>query len=494
MNFFRLSLLASLLLAVLTGCGDDITNNINNADLPGFNDITSAPAPIQTAARAVVRIRTARSSATGFFTSSTGQLMTNDHVLGDSVCPIEGCYIEITRMHQRGEAQLEPVTVFALPNAVDVGLDMAVVQLYDGKGGNKLSTPDFLSFSSRSSSSLIGTHVTIVGHPEGRLKKWTAGVVANSSGKWFQATAFVLPGNSGSPVLDDEGRVVGLIHRGPASLDLFTTNSANVSAICTSSAPILAAMTAPLPVSMISTTAPTTTGKFLANDMLYLNAGVTSVTADGAAAPPLALLGTACDAALARQDFTSPDDLDEALTPCYHAQTWIECRSEYAGDVPYGVVCPGNSDKIAWTDRFKAVSRLWVDMTGEPDYYSVTFAIARLQPSIYNGTAKGAEALRDVLLAADPVLDHSLAYYLAAFNLTTYKNINIKDYIVNYRNVLHYELNDSSIAYGASWLYNNGLLGKDDLMSLLSRLYDDPSVGLGTRLGIEELKYQYNAL
>lgn len=500
MTFYRKCVLpASIiaLLASLAGCGDTTTvvNNINNADLPGFNDITTAPAPIQTAARAVVRIGTAGSIATGFFISPTGQLLTNDHVLGDSVCPIEGCYVEITRMHQRGAAQQDTEIVFAVPGAVDVGLDMAVVQLFESKGGGKLATPDYLSFNSRSSSSLLGTHVTIVGHPEGNLKKWTDGVVANTSGKWFQATAFILPGDSGSPVLDDNGRIVGLIHRGPDSQYLFTANSANVYSIGTASASIMTAMAAPapLPGTMISVSAPTTAEKFLDNDLLYLNARVTSITADGTATTPLKLLGSACDAALARQDFTSPNDLDDALTPCYNAQTWIDCRSD-AEAKSYGVLCPGGVDNTAWANRFKAVSQRWVDMVGQPDYYAVSFAIAQLQATTSAGMAAGAAALQQAVMAAAPVLDHSLAYYLAAFNVTPFNNVSIRDYLLNYQNVLHYELNDSYIAYGAAWLYANNQLARVDLLTLLSALYDDPVAGLGTRLGIEELKYQLDAL
>ena len=498
MTFHRTCVLlasTTILLACFTGCGDTTTvvNNINNADLPGFNDIATAPAPIQTAARAVVRIGTAGSIATGSFISPAGQLLTNDHVLGDSVCPKEGCFIEITRMHQRGALQQEPEIVFAVPGAVDVGLDMAVAQLYVSKGGDKLATPDYLSFSSRSSSSLLGTHVTIVGHPEGTLKKWTDGVVANVSGKWFQATAFILPGDSGSPVLDDSGRIVGLIHRGPGSQDLFTANSANVYSIGTASSYIMAALTAPLPGTMISVTAPTTTEKFLANNLLYLNARADSVTADGTVTTPLNLLATACDAALARQDYTSPNDLDDALTPCYDAQAWIDCRTD-VDPVSYGVVCPAGGDIAAWTTRFKAVSQRWMDMVGEPDYDSVSFAIAGLQSSRSAGMAAGAAALQQAVTAAAPVLDHSLAYYLAAFNVASFNGVSIRDYIVNYRNVPHYELNDSYIAYGAAWLYANSRLFESELLPLLSALHDDPVASLGARLGIEELTYQFGAL
>lgn len=500
MNYSRLCILlaSALMLSIsLTGCGDDVTNitNVNNADLPGFNDITTAPPAIQTAARAVVRIHTAGSYATGFYVSSTGQLLTNDHVLGDSVCPSEGCYVEITSLHQKGMPRTDPVTYFAVPNAVDVGLDMALVQLYTTKGGSKIATPDYLTLASRTPASLLGTHVTIVGHPEGNLKKWTDGVVANASSKWFQATAFVLPGDSGSPVLDDNGQVVGLIHRGPASLNLFTTNSANVSAICTASAPILAAMPSTLPATMVSTAAATTTARFLDNNLLYLNARVSSLTVDGVVNTQLNLLnllGTACDAALARQDYTSPDDLYDGLTPCSDAQIWIECRVD-AGTEPYGGVCPTGSDATAWANRFKAVNQRWLDMTGEPDYDSVTFAIASLQPSVNLGLSAGAVELQKVLTATTPALDLSLAFYMAAFNLPTHNGVTIKDYLVNYRNVLHYELKDDYIAYGAFWLYYHNRLPKSDMLSLLTGLYSDPDVSLGTRIAIEDLQYELGA-
>src|SRR6185369_11789863 len=117
--------------------------------------------------------------------------------------------------------------------------------------------------------------------------------------------------------------------------------------------------------------------------------------------------GAACDAAPARQDYSSPEDMDAALTPCYHAQTWIECRSDASAE-PYGVVCPGGSDLTAWGIRFREVNQRWVDMTGQPDYYSTSFAIAKLQPNRLSGVSAGARELRQAVNAAAPALDLSL--------------------------------------------------------------------------------------
>ncbi|MBI5233058.1 MAG: choice-of-anchor D domain-containing protein [Deltaproteobacteria bacterium] len=473
----------------LSGQGSPIVSR----GMPGFNDIVSAPKKIRTAAKAVVRISTARRSGTGFFISSTGKLMTNNHVLGNTVCPVEGCYVKITYMRQRGEPLRKPEIRFAKPVAVDAGLDMAVVQLYSDYVDDKIDSPDYLTFSSRSPSSLIGNHVTIVGHPEGNLKKWTDGVVAFASGEWFQSTAFILPGDSGSPVLNDQGQVVGLIHRGPASTDLFTETGANVYSIGTASESLLAAMNAPLPDTMISTKASATVEDFLDNDLVYLNAQAATVKINSIAQNALSLLGKACDTALARDDFKSPDDLDDALKPCYHAQTWIECRGDLS-PVSYGVVCPDFTEGSQWAVRFKNISRLWVDMTGQADYDSVSFSIAQLKPAFASGISAGGETLSIALSSSAPVLDYYLAYYLAAFDIGSYDNVDIKSYVLNYRKVLHYELEATYIALAGYWLYNHHNLERNELVSLLSRLHKDPNISIGTKLLVEDMKYQLNAL
>ena len=193
-----------------------------SANLPHFEDINTATPEIQTAARAVVRLRTAAEYGTGFFISPTGLLLTNNHVLGSPVCAAEGCYVELTQMHERGQPRQNPSTVFAIPATVNAGLDMAVVQFYDQLNGIQLATPDYLSFDSHDPASLFDQHITIVGHPEGNLKKWTDGQVTDAYGQWITTTAFTLPGESGSPILSDQGQVVGLLHRGPSSEDLFS--------------------------------------------------------------------------------------------------------------------------------------------------------------------------------------------------------------------------------------------------------------------------------
>jgi hypothetical protein len=472
------------------GCSHHSTIH-NDADLPHFNDIGSAPAKLQTAARAVVRVSTAREIATGVFISPTGLLLTNNHVLGVTVCPVEGCYLQLTFMHQRGAPRQSPVVAFAVPTAADVGLDMAVVQVYTGAGGTPLDTPDCLTLAARDPGSLLGQHVTVIGHPEGNLKKWTDGEIVDADGDWFQTTAYTLPGDSGSPVLDDDGNIVGLIHRGVTGEDLFTTNGANVSSLGTASGPLLTAMSAPLPATMLSVTAETTEADAVANNLVYLNARVSGVPINGVVTPLLDLLGRSCDTGLARQDFKTPGDLSVALWPCDDAMTWIECRSDLTSP-SYGTVCP--SDTSAWSARFQSVNQRSQEMNGQLDLYAVSFAIARLASSKAAGTASGAQTLRQVVSGAAPWLDFTLANYLVAFGIMEYAGTNLSDYTRNYQKVEHYELQAYGIANTLTWLYGYGSWTREAVLSALAGLQDDPNLGVGAKLYIEDIRYSWDGL
>ena len=491
-----LKVMTPLLLMFLAGCGgggSDGSASNAGTDLPALNDIATASTVVQKAAKAVVLVRTAGAAASGSFISGTGLFLTNNHVLGDTVCPREGCYVQITFLRQRGQQRQQPTIVFAVPQSVDVGLDMAVVQMYDSPGGNKLTTPDYLSFNAQPPAALIGTHVTIIGHPDGRLKKWSDGVIFDTAGNWIKSTNYSLPGNSGSPAIDDNGQIVGLIHRGPTAQDLFTSNGANLYSIGTASAPLVTAMTVPLPAVMISTSAATTTDQFLARDYVYLNAHATSVQVDGVTANPLTLLGQACDAALARQDFLSPDDLTNALTPCFHAQTWIDCRVN-ASPVPYGVVCPANSDSLAWAGRFQKMNQLQTAMNGALDYYSVSFAMSRLQSTTGAGYSAGAQSLLQAMSGSGAVLDFTGAYYLAAFNVGSYNGANIKNYVTNYQQVSNYGQQAYNIALAGDLLYYFGSLQKSDLLPFLTQLYGNRNTSTGTKLLIEDIQYGLDSL
>jgi V8-like Glu-specific endopeptidase len=459
------------------------------ASLPAFYDLTSAPAAIQTASLAVVRIHTAGEYGTGSFISPTGLLLTNNHVLGDTVCPVEGCSIQLSFNFQRGQTLLQFSTVYAVPVAVDVGLDMAVMQIHTSTASSpNLSTPNFLTIVAHDPSSLVGTRITIVGHPESRLKKWTSGEVVDASGDWFSSTAYILPGDSGSPVLDDGGNLVGIIHRAPTGEDLISNDSVNVMAIGTASASLQTAMAVTaLPPAMISVAASTTAEAVVASDFVYLNAGAANANVNGAPTDVLSLLGDACDAALARTSFVSPDDLTAALQPCNDALTWIECRVD---ELPafYGTVCPQDG---LWPARFQKMNDLWVAMNGSTDLTPLTFGVAQLAPSKAQGIAQGGANLQAALAAVgDPALDFGLANYLAAFDVMSYAGTDTLGWLRGYRQVPGYQDYGTSIASAYLWWGDNGVVGEDEALAVLNALIQDPSISISAKLYADEVLYE----
>jgi hypothetical protein len=490
----RESTISSLVVAALLGAGCPSSPQ-DDIHLPSLRDIPAAPAPIQTAAKAVVRVSTARETATGSFISSTGLLLTNNHVLGDAVCPLEGCYVQIKQMYQRGGPHLQAQIVYAVPRAVDVGLDAAVVQLFGSKGGPALSTPDYLTMRSVDSESMLGMHVTVVGHPEGRLKKWSDGVVVDLQGNWFKSSAYILPGDSGSPTLDDDGQIVGIVHRGPSSQDLITGEGVNVYSVGTPSSLLGFAWSATpqLPNAMIPTSALSTEADAVANNLVYLNAHVANVNIGNSQAAVLTLLANACDAGLVRGDWSSPDDLAAALDPCYDAMAWIECRVD-ASPVPYGAICPTQTDGTAWAGRYRTMNERWLGMIGQLDLDAITFGNAHLSTTMAAGRAAGAAALQQALVEASPSLDFELASYLAAFAVPSYAGTSIVDYISSYDRVSHYEYQGTSVASAAAWLYSNGLMPKSGALDVLYKLHADPRVSLGTKLYIEDVQYALGVL
>ena len=131
-------------------------------------------------------------SGSGFFVSAGGHLVTNAHL-------VDGCAAVEVVDHG-------PATVLL----VDAEDDLALLQVRDRRGPHAI----FQTEPPR-----LGTDVLVVGYPlqpilMGSLNV-TTGVVSGQRGiardpRYFQFTAPLQPGNSGGPVIDEAGRVLGV--------------------------------------------------------------------------------------------------------------------------------------------------------------------------------------------------------------------------------------------------------------------------------------------
>jgi len=130
-----------------------------------------------------------QASGSGFFIAPDGILITNSHV-------IEGA-VSVTVHLEDGTSYIDPIVL-----GYDTTLDIAVLQV---NGTN-------LPFCELGDSSTLkeGNSIIAIGSPEGLFNSLTTGVVSQIHENVIQISAPLNPGNSGGPLFDIYGKVVGI--------------------------------------------------------------------------------------------------------------------------------------------------------------------------------------------------------------------------------------------------------------------------------------------
>jgi serine protease Do len=142
----------------------------------------------------VVQIATAEGIGTGFLLPDSGLLVTNWHVLDNNR--------EVVIAGQRITRQLSRVVL------IDQRHDLAL-----------LTAPPHIEIAagtlSQASEPVVGNQVVAVGHPYGLDYTATKGIVSNRNFvqdgiRYIQHDAALNPGNSGGPLLDLQGHIIGV--------------------------------------------------------------------------------------------------------------------------------------------------------------------------------------------------------------------------------------------------------------------------------------------
>ncbi|MEU9351473.1 serine protease [Streptomyces griseoloalbus] len=180
------------------------------------------------AARSIARISAREKGrelpiGTGFLVSPT-LLMTNHHVLPDADAA-RHCFVEFDAQVTVDNAPQPPTRLEFAPDdffTADKRLDFALVPVAPGPdrkppgenfGWHRLST--------QMGKLVIGEPVNIIGHPMGRLKE----IAVRDNALQVRLDDFLHyrtdtePGNSGSPVFNDQWEVIGLHHSGVPKTD-----------------------------------------------------------------------------------------------------------------------------------------------------------------------------------------------------------------------------------------------------------------------------------
>ena len=179
--------------------------------------LDEAPVPelVKRFGDAVVTVTTASGLGSGFIISRQGHLITNYHVVEESL------KIKVT-LFQRGKEgyekrQLKRVKILAL-NPLR---DLALLQLDEEEMAEYDINPVVIA---EKPSVRVGDLIFAIGNPLGLERSVTQGIVSSSTRtmghlRFIQTDASINPGNSGGPLFNSRGEVVGVVCAGYSFFD-----------------------------------------------------------------------------------------------------------------------------------------------------------------------------------------------------------------------------------------------------------------------------------
>lgn len=142
--------------------------------------------------RATVQVTAGRGGGSGVITSAaSGEVVTNSHVVQNATSVQIGLW--------DGRVLMAEVAVR------HGSRDLAILRLKQPPPA-KFPAAEFAP----SHALRAGQFVMAIGNPLGFVGALSTGVLAGANGEWIQATARLAPGNSGGPLADAEGRVIGI--------------------------------------------------------------------------------------------------------------------------------------------------------------------------------------------------------------------------------------------------------------------------------------------
>lgn len=145
-------------------------------------------------------------TGTGFAVSSNGLIVTNYHIVEENrSIKIRGIYGNYSK------------SFHATLLVADKNNDLAILKIDDNSFTNIGTIPYVI----KSTTANVGENIFILGYPltatMGEEIKLTNGIISSKSGfqgdiTSYQVTAPIQPGNSGAPLFDKDGQIVGIIN------------------------------------------------------------------------------------------------------------------------------------------------------------------------------------------------------------------------------------------------------------------------------------------
>jgi serine protease Do len=162
---------------------------------------------------AIVTVKTPSGLGTGWFCDPAGYVVTNAHVIANDRS------ITITAFQRQGDRFENRVFRKVKIVAVNDDTDLALLKIEDDLG---MQVPQL--HIGDSTKMKVGDSVFTIGNPMGLERSTSQGTVSranrNMSGRlYIQSTTPIAPGNSGGPLFNERGEVIGITNMGYITLD-----------------------------------------------------------------------------------------------------------------------------------------------------------------------------------------------------------------------------------------------------------------------------------
>jgi serine protease Do len=173
----------------------------------GNPQVHSTAEGVQAFGPAVVVVKSPAGLGSGFFVHEDGYLITNFHV-------IEGQkHFTVTQFVQSGAELKRVIHKKIRIVALDAFHDLAVLQVEDDHDGAFPTVVIGLD------APVYGQNIFVIGNPAGLERTVTEGILSHTGrlfeGKlYLQIDASVNPGNSGGPLFNNQGQVIGVVNMG----------------------------------------------------------------------------------------------------------------------------------------------------------------------------------------------------------------------------------------------------------------------------------------
>lgn len=501
-------------------------------DTSFYQDAQNSTLADRKTANSVVLISTANARGTGFFVSTDGVMMTNDHVLGSTNCLREGCFITLLSNYQKGSA-VQRVVVFAKPLHTDKISDASIFQIYDSKKNRdtgilerterKFISTHHLKISERPPQDFLNQEVFTIGHPLGALKKVTSLKILDIIGDNFRVAGALISGQSGSPVVNQAQEVIAIVKTSTMSFTDISTNGMNTTGNAVS-------------IGRASKNFLQNSGKWHPLDLTPGNLqelhslNDDHILQDWPKYIPLFLSAKKLPAQLADrtpeeladqlhkrcQNFTdnlkkgflsATEREEESVSDCLNIQAFIHCPKTWDT-----LSLPNDLDKMKaeprhWDHTFcpsnkkqKVYAQTLISLFDFGYQMDKTFSsMILVQASVLDPELSFEDLFREKITELQPTLNFSIATEILSTELKKgvkwpeYQGQDLVGLFLNYKNHPHYMFFVRNISAGLM-VINNHQETRINFRQVLNSLLADSNISLADKFWLEELAYSNNYL